>query len=63
MLGIMGRLPRPTDDGLVYRALDRGHNRATIFADDDGRLAFVQALAATKERYPFRLLWRSREDT
>ena len=27
MLGIMGRLPRAIDDGLVYHALNRGRNR------------------------------------
>jgi putative transposase len=51
----MGRLPRAIDDGLVYHALNRGNNRAAVFADDDDHLAFLQALVATKERYPFRL--------
>jgi putative transposase len=52
----MGRLPRAIADGLVYHALNRGNNRAAVFADDDDHLAFLQALAATKQRYPFRLL-------
>jgi putative transposase len=52
----MGRLPRAIDDGLVYHALNRGNNRATVFADDGDHLAFLQALAVTKDRYPFRLL-------
>jgi len=52
----MGRLPRTIDEGLVYHALNRGNNRADVFQDDADRLAFLQALAKTKERYPFRLL-------
>ncbi len=51
----MGRLPCAIDDGLVYHALNRGNNRARVFANDDDHLAFLQALATTKERYPFRL--------
>jgi len=51
----MGRLPRAIDDGLVYHALNRVNNRAAVFGDDDDHLAFLQALAATKQRYPFRL--------
>ena len=51
----MGRLPRTIDDGLVYHALNRGNNRADVFADDDDRIAFLQTLAKTKDRYPFRL--------
>lgn len=51
----MGRLPRPTDDGLVFHALNRGNNRADVFFDDDDRAAYLDALARTKERYPFRL--------
>jgi REP element-mobilizing transposase RayT len=51
----MGRLPRAIDDGLVYHALNRGNNRARVFANDDDHLAFLQALATTNERYPFRL--------
>jgi putative transposase len=51
----MGRLPRTIDDGLVYHALNRGNNRADVFGGDDDRVAFLEALAKTKERYPFRL--------
>jgi hypothetical protein len=29
----MGRLPRAIDGGLIYRALDRGNNRADVFAE------------------------------
>jgi hypothetical protein len=48
----MGLPRRTTDDGLVYHALNRDKNRASVFADDDDHLAFLGALAATKERYP-----------
>jgi putative transposase len=51
----MGRLPRAVDEGLVYHALNRGNNRADVFNDDADRTAFLEALAKTKERYPFRL--------
>jgi putative transposase len=52
----MGRLPRPVEEGLVYHALNRGNNRADVFGDDTDRVAFLEALARTKARYPFRLL-------
>jgi putative transposase len=52
----MGRLPRPTEEGLVYHALNRGNNRADVFADAEDHEAFLQALANTQQRYPFRLL-------
>lgn len=52
----MGRLPRIIDDGLVYHAINRGNNRADVFADDSDYLAFIEAIARTKERYPFQLL-------
>ena len=55
MLGLMGRLPRTIDDGLFYHALNLGNNRADVFSDDADRLAFLDALAKTRERYPFRL--------
>jgi hypothetical protein len=32
----MGHLLRPIDDGLVYHALNRGNNRAPVFADERG---------------------------
>jgi putative transposase len=51
----MGRRPRPTAAGFVFHALNRGNNRADVFADDGDRQAFLDALAKTKERYPFRL--------
>jgi putative transposase len=52
----MGRLPRAIDDGLVYHALNRGNNRAAVFADDEDHRAFLEALALAQGRYPFRLL-------
>src|SRR5512132_2706468 len=52
---IMGRLPRPIEDNLVYHALNRGNNRADIFADPGDHEAFLLALAKTQQRYPFRL--------
>jgi putative transposase len=52
----MGRLARIIDDSLVYHAINRGNNRADVFTDDSDYLAFVEAAAKTKERYPFRLL-------
>jgi putative transposase len=51
----MGRLPRLIEDGLIYHAINRGNNRANVFADDADHLGFLAALARTKERYPFRL--------
>src|SRR3954447_24389233 len=51
----MGRLPRPAEEGLVYHALNRGNNRADVFADPDDHEAFLAALARTQLRYPFEL--------
>jgi len=51
----MPRLPRPVADGLVYHALNRGNNRAVVFADAADFAAFLQALRQTRRRYPFRL--------
>jgi putative transposase len=51
----MGRLPRVVDHGLVYHAINRGNNRAAVFADDEDHLAFLESVAATRDRYPFRL--------
>ncbi len=54
-LRVMGRLPRAIDNGLIYHALNRGNKRADVFGDDADRVGFLEALAKTKERYPFRL--------
>jgi putative transposase len=51
----MGRLPRAIDDDLIYHAINRGNNRAAVFADEDDQLGFLHALEATQKRYPFRL--------
>ena len=52
----MPRLNRPTEAGLIYHAINRGNNRADVFTDDDDRIAFLDALQRTKQRYPFHLL-------
>jgi putative transposase len=52
----MGRLRRAVDDGLVYHAPNRRDNLTAAFADDDGRLAFLQAPSIAKEDYPLRLI-------
>ncbi len=51
----MGRLPRPTDEGLTFHALNRGNNREPVFRDEDDHCAFLHALGQTQLRYPFRL--------
>ena len=51
----MGRSPRLIADGLVYHALNRGNNREAVFTDEADFVAFLQALAKTQQRYPFRL--------
>ena len=51
----MGRLARTIDDGLVFHAINRGNNRADVFGDDGDRIAFLEALGKTKDRYPLRL--------
>src|SRR5262245_27775350 len=51
----MPRLPRPVADGLCYHALNRGNNRATVFSTGADFVAFLDALAQTRRRYPFAL--------
>jgi putative transposase len=51
----MGRPFRPVGDGLLYHVLNRGNNRAAVFARPDDYHAFLQALGQTQTRYPFRL--------
>jgi putative transposase len=51
----MGRQPRPIADGLVYHALNRGNNRAPVFAQAADFRRFLEALGQTQQRYPFRL--------
>ena len=55
-MGIMGRLARATDDGLVYHAMNRGNNRTDVFAGDGDHEAFLESLRVAKGRYPFALL-------
>jgi putative transposase len=50
-----GPQPRPSADGLLYHALNRGNNRAAVFFAVDVDRAFLRALAQTQARYPFRL--------
>ena len=52
---IMARQPRLLADGLVYHALNRGNNRDVVFSGADDFKAVVDALAQTREGYPFRL--------
>jgi putative transposase len=51
----MPRLPRPVADGLLYHALNRGNNRAAVFAAPADYHAFLAALGQTQRRYPFAL--------
>ncbi len=51
----MGRTLRPTDEGLVYHAINRGNNREAVLLDDEDRLAFLWGLRRIRLRYPFRL--------
>jgi putative transposase len=51
----MPRLPRPVADGLLYHTLNRGNNRAPVFAGPEDYPTFLAALARTQRRYPFRL--------
>lgn len=46
---------RPNDEGLIYHALSRGNNRQPVLHDDADSRAFLDALARTHQRYPFRL--------
>ena len=53
----MTRIPRRHlwTDAACYHILNRGHNRTTIFADEEDRLAFLNLLARYRKRYGFRL--------
>src|SRR6516165_3928110 len=51
----MGRFPRALGEGLVYHALNRGNNRADVFAEESDYVAFLQALGQTQSRFPFKL--------
>jgi putative transposase len=51
----MPRSPRPVADGLLYHALNRGNNRATVFFGPEDYLTFLKALGQTQQSYPFHL--------
>jgi putative transposase len=55
--GPMTRVPRwqQRADGGYYHLMDRGHDRAAIFADDEDRRAFLALLGRYRERFGFRL--------
>jgi len=38
-----------------FHLMNRGHNRETVFADDDDRRAFVELVARYRDRVGFRL--------
>lgn len=50
-----GTTPRPSAAGLVDHALKRGNDRDADFTAVGDFQAFLDVLAKTKERYPFRL--------
>jgi REP-associated tyrosine transposase len=53
----MPRLPRRWQwtDAACYHLIDRGHNRETVFADDEDRAHFLRLLARYRDRFGFRL--------
>jgi hypothetical protein len=51
--GGLGRLPRLVADGLIYHAFNRGNNRAAVLDTPNDYTLFLQALAQTRQRYPF----------
>jgi putative transposase len=53
----MPRVPRRDQhaEGLTYHVFSRGHNRQTIFHDDEDCSAFLRCLGRVKKRFPFEL--------
>lgn len=51
----MPRPLRPIEDGLIYHVINRGNNRQNVFRKPADFEAFLAALAALKERKPFKL--------
>ena len=53
----MPRRPRRSQwtDAACYHVMNRGHNRETVFGDDDDRRYFLGLLARYKARFPLRL--------
>src|SRR4051794_31208989 len=53
----MPRTPRRFQlaDDVCYHLINRGHNRETVFRDDQDRLAFMSRLADYKTRFRWQL--------
>lgn len=53
----MPRAPRRQQwtDAACYHVLNRGHNRETVFGDDDDRRYFLGLLARYRDRFALRL--------
>jgi putative transposase len=53
----MPRLPRREQwtDAACYHIMDRGHNRETVFLDDEDRGFFLKLLARYRDRFALRL--------
>lgn len=49
----MPRPLRPVAEGLIYHVINRGNNRQAVFRKPADYQAFLDALAALKERQPF----------
>jgi hypothetical protein len=47
-MGIMGRLARATDHGLVNHVMNCVNNRADVFAGDGDQEPFTESLRAAK---------------
>src|SRR5690242_9653075 len=54
---LMPRTPRRWQwtEAACYHVMDRGHNRETIFADDEDRRHFLKLLARYRDRFDLRL--------
>jgi len=50
----MPRHPRVYAQGLLYHLMARGNDGRTIFAKDSGYVAFLERLAAARQRYPLK---------
>src|SRR5437870_3620615 len=53
----MPRLPRRWQwtEAACYHLMDRGHNRESVFADDEDRARFLARLARYRDRFGLRL--------
>src|SRR6476646_6210342 len=54
---LMPRTPRRWQwtEAACYHVMDRGHNRETVFADDEDRRHFLELLARYRDRFGLRL--------